>query len=115
MLTVATEGDKVMLGLGGRRYDLLLAPDQAEALAEGLLKAAATAEVQTPQLVRGEPWGAKVASLRNLVAVRLFPPGVGAVDRVPLPARAARQLAGELRAKADEARAQLRLRLYLRR
>lgn len=109
MFKVGSEGDLVIVALCSRRRDLMLSVAEALSFAEALDSCAIDAEKESPSLVRGEQWGAKVESYDGRVAVRFFPPGVGNVDRVPLPPRAARQLAETVRDKASWAEYKMRL------
>ena len=104
VMTVAQEGDKVMLGLQGRRFDVLLSCAQAERFAEALELAANGAEREPPSLIQGEPWECKIVSYDGMVGIRFFPPIVGAPNRVPLTASVARQLAGRVTFNMQQAK-----------
>jgi hypothetical protein len=108
---VSHEGDKVVLDLGGRRRDLLLSCAQAERFAGALRRHAAGAERAPPVLARGERWAAKVESFDGLVAVRFFPPSVGAPELVSLTPAAARALADAADWKRSCAEHKLRITL----
>lgn len=109
MVKVYASGDKVLLDLCGRRRDLTLKPLEAAQLADMLDDRAAVAEQAEPELVRGEQWDVHVRSYGGLVAVRFYSPGLGSPERVPMPAQAARKLAGILRQNAQAAGYKLRI------
>jgi len=109
MIKVFNEGYKVIIDLCARKYDVLLSVDDAEKLAEALEKHAATAALEPPELVKGEQWNARVESYDGLVAIRFFPPTIGAVNKVPLPATAAEKMASVIRDKASWAKHKMRL------
>lgn len=101
MLTVRQEGDKIILDLGGRRRDVLLASMNAVKLAEALERTADMAAAAPAELFRGERWSALVVSFDRKVAVRFTGPGSGDPERVPLTPAAARALAAKLRENAS--------------
>ena len=103
MAAVFAENDWVVVDLGSRRRDALLACGDAHGLAAALRHFAAQAEKAAPTLARGERWECKVQSYDGFVALRLFPPHVGAPSRVRLPPAAARALADRVEFKAQQA------------
>jgi hypothetical protein len=109
MFAVRQEADKVIIDLNGRRYDILMTCPQAEEFAYHLEQAASAADLHPKSLVAGEQWGANVESYDGKVAIRFYPPHVGAPERVPLPAAAARKLAKVVREKESWARHKMRL------
>jgi len=112
MLQVFQDADKVMIDLMGRKRDVLLAPLDAEKLADSLEQNATLAELAEPQLIKGEMWGCQVTSFDKKVAMRFTPPGsieAKPVERVPLPPKAARALADLLRTNANMAGHGLRI------
>jgi hypothetical protein len=108
---VSSEGGRVVIDLGGRRSDLLLSCAQAERFAGALRLAASEAELAPPSLAKGERWACKAESFDGLVAVRFFPPSVGAPERVPLTPEAARALADAVDWKRQQAEHKLRITL----
>ena len=108
MFSVGHEEDLVVIDLCGRRRDVLMSCGEAERFAVALEKNAALAELGDPALVRGEPWEAKVESYDGAVAVRFYPPTVGAPERVRMPAAVARAMAARVRFKAQQAAYRMR-------
>lgn len=109
MLSVFAENDRVIIDLCGRRRDVLLKCDAALRLAETLDARADDAAQGPASVFHGEQWGCRVESYDGTVALRFSPPSVGNPERVPLPAAAARQLAGVIRDKESWARHRMRL------
>jgi len=106
---VRHNGDKVLILLDGRRRDVLLSCAAAEEFAQALRRFAATAELETPELIRGETWEIGVQSYDGYVAVRFHPPTPGNPRRVPLPPAVARALADRTMFKAQQAAYRMRL------
>lgn len=106
-MTVSQDKDRVVLGLTGRRRDVLLDCGAAEELVHQLRGRAAKVELGPPTLVT-EIWGATVESYDGFVALRFSPPGVGGIDRVRLTADMARKLADLVEFKAQQARFKMR-------
>lgn len=108
MVTVQYEGDRVIVGLQGRRRDVLLTCGCAEEFAMALRGAANGAENQETSLLT-EVWGAKVLSFDGFVAIRFFPPIGTTTTRVPMPAGMARKMADAVDFARQQAAYKLRI------
>lgn len=104
MFSVSVDGDKVMLDLHGRRFDVMMSCAEAERFAHALELAANGAEREPPSLNRGQPWECKIVSYDGMVGIRFYPPHVGAPNRVPLTPEIARVLAGRVTFKMQQAK-----------
>ncbi len=102
-MTVHSEGDKVVLDLGGRVRDVCLGMIEAEELANSLEQYAWCAELAAPELIKGEVWDAKVESYDRKVWLRFWPPVGSTATKVFLPAVVARRMAGMVRFKRQQA------------
>lgn len=108
MIGVDVQDDLVILHLTNRRTDVLLTCAAAEELTRQLRAKAAIAEHGKLTLVKGERWEIKTQSYDGFVAIRFFPPTVGAITRVPLPPRIARALADDIEFKFSQAKHMIR-------
>ena len=109
MFAVCQEDDKVIIDLMGRRFDLLITCEQAEKMEQSLRDAANLAETAPASLIKGEQWNLKCESFDGMVALKFFPPHVGAPSRVPLTPVAARAVADAVKFKREQAEHKLRL------
>jgi hypothetical protein len=107
-VTVSQDRDRVVLGLTGRKRDVLLDCGAAEELVWQLRGRAAKAEKEPPTLCT-EIWGVQVESYDGFVALRFAPPFVGRYDKVRLTADTARRLADLVEFKAQQARWKCRI------
>lgn len=109
MFRIFHDADKVVIDLMARRRDLLLSPLEAERMADALEEFAGLAEQALPSLFRGENWGVFVTTYGEQVVLRFTFPSLGLAERVPVPPRAARQIAELLRRNAETAGYRLRI------
>jgi hypothetical protein len=112
MYEVRQEADRVIIDLRNRRTDVVLTCAMAWEMAEALEIAAGCAEQCLPTLVKGDRWEVAVASYDGKVCLRFYPPFPGAPTLVPMPAKAARQLADRIRSEASWAQHNLRLEIH---
>lgn len=96
MVKVYHDQDYVILALDAKRDYIALTCGQAEELENALLAKAADAGREEPSINQGRPWGCKVVSYDGMVGIKFFPPFGARCDRVPLPPKAARALAGRI-------------------
>lgn len=109
---VFTEGQRVILDLGGRGYDVFLSPLSAATLADTLQTQARQAAKNDPLPPLNQSWGCQVTNIDRQVVLRVKPPPThpGAPSRVPLSVEAARTLADLLTTNANMAGFGLQLR-----
>lgn len=101
MIRANVENDLVVLELSERKRDEFLDADVALALAEQLLAAADDASKHWPKsLDQMRPYKILIRPAYGQVLIRIDPPEPGFVDRVPMPAWAARTFAAKLRSSA---------------
>ncbi len=103
--TVSPDRDRVILALGQSSRDICLTPDEAIILADQMDSAATICEQWMAaggqgELRVGSSRGGFVKSWDGKVNIRLD----SIVDRESVPYKAARYLAGEIRAKVTEAK-----------